>query len=222
MTTVLIVEKYEIVRKGLSLLLSSSPQLEVVGDVDTADSALLACQTLQPQCVLLDLNIDGVGGLEVVQKIIKRLPNTRILCFSAFHQLDIVKSLLRAGAAGYIEKDVPPSVLMKHINTVVTTSQTVLSCGIATALALESSDCCSASSPFEKLSKRELSVAIRLAGGARVCEIAEDLKVSPKTVNAYRYSIFEKMDIRSDVELTHMAIFHKLVSLRTCNQVANS
>ena len=151
----------------------------------------------------------GIGGLEATRKLLRSNPDVKVLVLSAFDDELFPSRLLQAGACGYITKGTAIEEVVKAIRA-VKAGQLFISPDIAQKLALKhisGED----ESPFEVLSERELQVSIMITSGEKVQHIADKLCVSPKTVNSYRYRIFKKLGIKSDVELTHLAMRYGLL-----------
>jgi DNA-binding NarL/FixJ family response regulator len=153
----------------------------------------------------------GIGGLEATRKITARDPGIKVIAVSAWDDDPLPSRLLQAGASGYVAKGAPFDDVVKAIRKVMA-GQRYLSAGVAEQMALKQFDN-GAASPFEKLSERELQIAIMVVSCEKVQDISDKLHLSSKTVNSYRYRLFEKLGINSDVELTYLAIKHGLVDM---------
>ena len=208
-TRILLVDDHDLVRSGLRRLLADFPKLQVVGEAENGEDAFRLCRELQPDLVLMDLKMPGIGGLEATRKVSSHYPHIKVIAVSAMEDELYVSRLLQAGAAGYVLKGAPFEDMLKAIYKVMA-GQRYLSGAVAEQLALRQFDS-SESSPFERLSERELQIALMVVNCHKVQEISERLSLSPKTVNSYRYRLFEKLGIESDVELTHLAIKHGIV-----------
>lgn len=209
MITVLVVDDHELVRAGICRMLTDTPDLEVIAEADSGEAALEAARRLQPQVVLLDVNMPGIGGVETTRRLLQINPDLRILAVSGLAEEPYPSLLLKAGAKGYITKGAPLDEMVKAIRKVMQGGK-YFSADIAEQLAASYlSD--QNSSPFEQLSEREMQVAMMVVNCVGSQEIADRLFVSVKTVNTYRYRIFEKLGIDSDVKLTHMAMRYGLI-----------
>ena len=208
-TRILLVDDHDLVRSGLRRLLADFPELQVVGEAENGEDAFRLCRELQPDLVLMDLKMPGIGGLEATRKVSSHYPHIKVIAVSAMEDELYVSRLLQSGAAGYVLKGAPFEDMLKAIYKVMA-GQRYLSGAVAEQLALRQFDS-SESSPFERLSERELQIALMVVNCHKVQEISERLSLSPKTVNSYRYRLFEKLGIESDVELTHLAIKHGIV-----------
>ncbi|WP_439651631.1 LuxR C-terminal-related transcriptional regulator [Microbulbifer elongatus] len=146
--------------------------------------------------------------MEATRKLIPRFPKAKVIAVSALDDDLFPSRLIQAGASGYVTKGADLEEMVRAIRSVVA-GETYISSSMATKLALRSVS--GGSSPFEDLSERELQTAVMIVNGNKVAEIAETLAVSPKTVNTYRYRIFEKLGLHSDVELTLLAVKHNVL-----------
>ena len=211
MIRILLADDHDLVRTGIERLLADINDMSVVGHATSGEEAVLRCRDLQPDVVLMDVRMPGIGGLEATRKITARDPHIKVIAVSAWDDDPLPSRLLQAGASGYVAKDAPFDDVIKAIRKVMA-GQRYLSAGVAEQMALKQFDG-GAQSPFEKLSERELQIAIMVVSCEKVQVIADKLNLSPKTVNSYRYRLFEKLDINSDVELTYLAIKHGLVDM---------
>ncbi|MET0378573.1 MAG: UvrY/SirA/GacA family response regulator transcription factor [Spongiibacteraceae bacterium] len=208
-TNILLADDHDLVRSGLRRLLADFPELMVVGEAESGEDAFRLCRELKPDLVLMDLKMPGIGGLEATRKITTHFPYIKVLAVSAVEDDLYASRLLQAGASGYLIKGSPFEEMVRAIRKVMA-GQRYLSGAVAEQLALRQFDGGEAS-PFERLSERELQIALMVVNCHKVQDISEQLNLSPKTVNSYRYRLFEKLGIESDVELTHMAIKYGMV-----------
>ncbi len=201
---VLLVDDHELVRLGIKRLLQDINGMKVVGEVSSGEEAIRLAKELLPDVVLMDVQMPGIGGLEATRKMIRHNPDLKILALTVCDDEPYPSRLLQAGAAGYITKGCDPDEMIRAIRT-VHSGQRYISSEIAQQLALKrfAKD---EDSPLDILSERELQIMLMITSGQKVQEISEKLCLSPKTVNSYRYRIFEKLTINSDVELTLLAI----------------
>ncbi|MBX5462101.1 MAG: response regulator transcription factor [Steroidobacteraceae bacterium] len=209
MIRVMLVDDHAVVRTGFRLLLQSLPEVSVVGE---AESGELACQRypeLRPDVVVLDLAMPGMGGLEALKRIRARHPNARVLALSAHDDPMHARRALQEGALGFLSKRSAPEALIEAV-TAVAAGRRYLDSHLAQKLALAEIEG-GAKSPIERLSEREFEVFIRLASGATVQKIADDLKLSASTVGTHLYNIKQKLDVVNQSELTLIAIRHGLI-----------
>ena len=209
MIRVLLVDDHAVVRTGFRLLLQSHAELSVAGE---ADSGELACQRyleLSPDVVVMDLAMPGMGGLEALRRIRARHPQARVLALSAHDDVMHARRALREGALGFLSKRSAPEALIEAVSA-VGAGRRYLDAGLAQKLALADIEG-GTLSPVERLSEREFEVFIRLARGATVQRIADDLKLSASTVGTHLYNIKQKLGASNQSELTLLAIRHGLI-----------
>ena len=209
MINVLVIDDLTLIRTGIKKLLSDVSGIKVVGEGASGEEAVKLSRELQPDVVLMDIKMPGIGGLEATRKLMRTCPETRVLGVTVCQDDLFVSRLLKCGAYGFLTKGASLQEMVRAIR-VVHAGQRYLSPEIANQLALRhvSDD---GQAPFELLSERELKVCLMIINGHKVQDVAEKLHLSPKTVNSYRYRIFDKLSIKNDVELTHLAIKHGLL-----------
>lgn len=213
MARILVADDHDLVRMGIVRMLQDVPGYEVVGEAKTGEEAIQVSREKSPDVVLMDVKMPGIGGLEATRKIQTACPGTKVIAVTALADEMFTERLMKAGASGYVTKGAGFDEIESAINTVLS-GNLYMSTDIAQALALKNfSGVKSDASPFESLSERELQTAIMIANGSKVNQIAESFCVSPKTVNSYRYRIFEKLKINSDVELALLAVKHKILDI---------
>ena len=209
MIKVYLVDDHALVRTGVRRLLEDVKGLKVVGETDCGESAVRWCRDNQPDVVLMDINMPGIGGVETTRRLLQTAPDTKVIAVSGLAEEPYPSLLLKAGAKGYITKGAPITEMVRAINKVMQGGK-YFSADIAEQLASSYlSD--TQQSPFDSLSEREMQVAMMVVNCISAQEIADKLFVSVKTVNTYRYRIFEKLAIDSDVKLTHLAIRYGLI-----------
>lgn len=204
MIKVLLVDDHELVRMGIKRLLQDVPGIKVIGESATGEEAVLVAKELVPDVVVMDLHMPGIGGLEATRKMIRHNPDVKILALTIYEDEPYPSRLLQAGASGYITKGCETEEMIRAIRT-VHSGQRYISPEIAQQIAIKrftKGD----DSPLDLLSERELQIMLMITQGQKVQDISKKLCLSPKTVNSYRYRIFEKLGINSDVELTLMAM----------------
>jgi two-component system invasion response regulator UvrY len=211
LTKILVVDDHDLVRMGIVRMLADIDGYQVVGDAKSGEEAVTKARILKPDVVLMDVKMPGMGGLEATKKLLTVNPVIKIIAVTACDDDLYPTRLMQAGAVGYVTKGAEFTEITDAINKVIR-GDLYMSNSIAQQLALKTfSGGNNQESPFEKLSQRELQTAMLIANGQKVNDIANTFCVSPKTVNSYRYRIFEKLDINSDVELTLLAVKHNLL-----------
>ncbi len=207
---VLVVDDHDLVRMGITRMLTDIGGIKVVGEAACGEDALRLARDLHPQVVLMDVKMPGIGGLEATRKLLRQDPDIRVVAVTVCDEEPFPSRLLKAGAAGYLTKGAALDEMVKAIRAVAA-GQRYISPEIAQQLALKNLDD-EKGSPFELLSEREMQITMMIVNCQKVQEISDRLFLSPKTVNSYRYRIFEKLGIDSDVELTLLAVRHGLLS----------
>ena len=211
LTKILVVDDHDLVRMGIVRMLADVNGYQVVGEAKSGEEAVAKARTLVPDVVLMDVKMPGMGGLEATKKLLAINPGMKIIAVTACDDNLYPTRLMQAGAVGYVTKGAEFTEITDAINKVIR-GDLYMSNSIAQQLALKNfSGNNSQESPFEKLSQRELQTAMLIANGQKVNDIATTFCVSPKTVNSYRYRIFEKLNINSDVELTLLAVKHNFL-----------
>ncbi|MDP3562695.1 MAG: UvrY/SirA/GacA family response regulator transcription factor [Legionellaceae bacterium] len=209
MIRVLIVDDHALVRMGIRRLLDDLPDMDVVGEAEGGEQALTLVKLHHPDVVLLDMKMPGIDGWEVTRRLNKSNPNVKVIAVTAMCTDTLPTRVLQLGAVGYLTKESGAEEMACAIRKVFK-GERYLSPEIAQKMAINSLET-SQELPFELLSERETQVMLMITQGVTVHEIAEKLYLSSKTVNGYRYRIFEKLGIKNDVELTHLAMKYRLI-----------
>lgn len=204
MIKILLVDDHELVRLGIKRLLQDVTGLKVVGEASTGEEAIRLAKETIPDVVLMDVQMPGIGGLEATRKMVRHNPDLKVLALTIYGDEPYPSRLLQAGAVGYITKGCAAEEMIRAIRT-INSGQRYISSDIAQQLALKRFTKAE-DSPLDILSERELQIMLMITSGQKVQDISNKLCLSPKTVNSYRYRIFEKLGIHSDVELTLLSI----------------
>lgn len=208
---ILLVDDHQLTRSGIARLLRDEDDLEVIGEVSSGEAALEFVRLnakSRPDVILMDSRMPGIGGVEAAHQLLSHFPDLKILGLSSIASGVVPSQMLRAGALGFITKNIAVEELIKALH-MVAAGQHYVTGEVASQLALDPFN--QHRKPlFDKLSRREMQISQMLTDGKKVSQISEYLKLSPKTVYSYRYRIFEKLGIRSDVELTILAVKHGL------------
>jgi DNA-binding NarL/FixJ family response regulator len=191
-------------------MLADIDGLQVVGQADSGEESLKKARELKPDVVLMDVKMPGIGGLEATRKMLRSHPEIKVVAVTVCEEDPFPTRLLQAGAAGYMTKGAGLAEMVQAIRLVFA-GQRYISPQIAQQLALKSFQPQENNSPFDLLSEREIQIALMIVGCQKVQVISDKLCLSPKTVNTYRYRIFEKLSISSDVELALLAVRHGMV-----------
>ncbi len=209
MIRVLLVDDHAVVRMGFRLLLQSNPDMTVIGEADSGEIACQLYSELSPDVVIMDLAMPGMGGLEALRRIHSRHPQAKVLALSAHDDLMHARRTLQEGALGFLSKRSAPEALLEAV-AMIAAGRRYIEPALAQKLAHAEFDG-GGKSPVEHLSEREFEVFVRLAAGATVQRIAQDLKLSASTVGTHLYNIKQKLGVGNQSELTLIAIRHGLI-----------
>lgn len=205
MTRVIIADDHVLIREGLRKVLEREPDMQVVGEAKNGPEVIELVRSTPADVVLLDVNMPGEGSVETLQRIIELRPSVPVLLISMLPEEQVALRFLRLGAAGYVSKEAAAEEMVGAIRSVLGGARYV-SPELAERLAAGR-----ARPSHELLSRREMQVLRRIAGGQSVKQIADELGLSVSTVHTHRTHILEKLHLRSDVELARYAVSHHLV-----------
>jgi len=209
MIRIMVVDDHELVRIGLRHILAEYPSIHIAGEAPDGETAIRLNRKLKPDVVLLDVCLPGLSGFEVTSRLKQASPELGIIILTIHEQAPYPAQLLEAGASGYLTKGCPATELVQAINTVARGGRHIGS-KVAQEMALQMLPG-GQNSPFDELSAREMEVMLMLADGRKIADIAEIMHLSPKTVATYKYRIFDKLNTRSDVDMTRMALRYGIV-----------
>ncbi|QBD74666.1 response regulator transcription factor [Ktedonosporobacter rubrisoli] len=202
--TILIVDDHLIVRQGVRTLLDMHPDLQVVGEAESAEVALPLVEELVPDVVLLDLILPGMNGVEATRQMKKISPRTQIVVLTSYAEDEYIFPALRAGALSYLLKDIRPRGLAESIRKAAR-GETVLHSNVAARMIAEVRAAKRRLPPaFAELTPRELDVLHLLAEGYTNASIAEKLVLSEKTVRGYISNVLSKLHLE---DRTQAAVF---------------
>lgn len=206
---VFIVDDHALVRTGFRLILGREVDIEVLGEAESGEDALLQVRKLKPDVVLCDLNLPGISGLEVTERIVRGDYGSKVIVVSVLEDGPMPRRLLEAGASGYLGKACDAAELLRAVRDVAR-GKKYLASAIAQGIALSgmSRD---AASPFDMLTPREMEVALLLNQGMRQEAIAKRLNLSAKTINTHKSRLFEKLGIRDSIALARLVSQYGLV-----------
>lgn len=206
---VMIVDDQFIVRSGLATFVSIQPDLELVGEAQDGEEAVQLCLTAQPDVILMDLIMPKLNGVEATRAILQQQPRIKILALTSYKEKELVQGILRAGATGYLLKDVTADELAEAIRNVAM-GRTALSPAAMQALLDQHLDN-STSTLGHDLTEREQDVLTLMVKGLSNPQIAEQLVVSLSTVKFHVSSILSKLQAATRSEAVRLALQHKLV-----------
>ena len=200
---IILVDDHAVVRAGVRRLLEQEPLFDVIGEAESGEKAYQLFGELNPDVMLMDLSMPGMGGLEAIRRILMRDEKAKILVLSMHEDLSFANQALKLGAKGYLIKNTLGDDLVKAIEA-ISRGDIFLSDEIAKKIAVSSID--GGQDPIHDLSAREFEIFRLLAEGFEVDAIATTFNISPKTVSNYQTIIKQKLNIHSPVELIRYAI----------------
>jgi len=207
MIKILLVDDHELVRTGIEALLNSQEGISVIGGSNCGETALDMLVDIIPDVILMDVNMPGIGGVEACRRILQKYPDIKIIALSVHNDGPIPQQILKLGALGFISKGSPVEEMVSAIRT-VHSGKRYLCSEVANNLAFQGLPGAN-DSPFEKLSQRESEVTNLILQGKSIKEMSDMLVLSDKTINTYRYRLYDKLNVKNDVELTRLAVKFK-------------
>jgi len=207
---ILIADDHAIVREGLKQILADSSDMTVAGEAENGNDAIKLARRCEAEVLLLDISLPDKSGIDVLKQVRKEAPRTAVLMLSMHREDQYAIRSLKAGAAGYLNKQSAPAELVGAIR-MVASGRKYISPALAQELANQVGDENREVAPHELLSDREYQTLIMIASGKTVSEIAAELALSVKTISMYRSRLLQKMKLRHNAELTHYAIKNRLV-----------
>lgn len=220
MIRLLLVDDHKLFRAGLRRMLQELKGIQIIGEAEDGETAVRLAREERPNVILMDLIMPGIGGLEATRRIVRMELDIHVVALSACDHAPFPTQALRAGASGYVTKGAKAEELGVAIKRAFV-GKRYLSADVAQELAVSSFEDDGAA-PFEQLSNREMQIMMMVVNCHRVNDISTSLHLSPKTVNSYRYRIFEKLNVRSDVELALLAVRHGMLGPQTMDGSARA
>ncbi len=209
MVRVLIVDDHAIVRHGLKRILEGAKEIKAIGEAANGVEALKKIRAEKWDIVLLDISMPEKNGIDTLKQIIDENKAAKVLILSMYPEDQYAVRLMKAGASGYMTKDVAPEQLVEAVRKVLSGNKHI-SPKLAELLLVDCSNQ-SGKSLHDTLSDREYQVMRLLGSGKKVSEIAEELSLSVKTVSTYRTHILEKMKLKNNSKLTCYVVEHGLL-----------
>lgn len=206
---VVLVDDHAVVREGYRRLLERTEDICVIAEVATGEEAYRVVCELQPDVTVMDINLPGMGGIEVVRRVIARLPEARILMFSMHEDTVFSSRALQAGARGYVTKSAAPEVLVEAVR-LVAQGKLYISHEMAQELAVQMLP--GRDNPIDALSAREFEVFRLLVAGHSLQEISRILCLSYKTVANYQSNIKHKLDVSNTAQVVRIALSHGMIA----------
>lgn len=204
MTRIVLADDHKIVRDGLKRILAGTPDLEVAGEAADGDALLALVKGADYDVALVDMSMPGLAGIALIKRLKLEKPKLRILVLSMHGEQQYAARALKAGAAGYLNKDSAAELLVGAIRKIAAGGMHITEAAAASLVAAEKS-------PHEALSDREFEVLRLLVEGLGPTDIGERLHLSVKTVSTHKTRILEKLGLGSTAELVRYALEHKLV-----------
>lgn len=210
MISVYIADDHSIVREGMRSLIATAKDMDVIGEAPDGDQALAEVPEHQPSVFLMDMSMPGCSGLELIEKVRRRAPKTRILVLSMHREDHYATRTIRAGANGFITKTQPPSEILQALRKVAA-GEVYITRELANKMALDALTGQAEDLPHARMTKREYEIFLDLARGLSVGEIADKLCVSSKTVSTHKARLMDKLDAHSISDLVRYALSQDLL-----------
>lgn len=209
---VLLADDHEVMRDGLEQLIGRQDDMEILATVGTGRSAVRLTRKLRPHVVVMDIGMPDLNGIDATRQIVGKLSNVKVLCLSMHKEQNLIGSMLRAGACGYLVKNCAGRELIDAIRTVAS-GGTYISPVVAGDVVQEfvRNRPEPEGSVYNTISEREREILQLIAEGRNTKEIADALEISDKTVAAHRLKLMEKLDCHSVADLTRYAVRQGLV-----------
>ncbi len=206
-----LVDDHALLRLGLKTLIDDQEDMEVVGEGDSTAAALQMVERTRPEVVLMDIRLPGDSGLEATRQLTARYPQTKVVMLTSFADEELVIGAIRAGAVGYILKEVGNEEVLRGIRAAASGGSVLDAATTSRLLArVRATEHKADEEAFRDLSDRELEVLYELSQGKTNAEIATSLNLSEKTARNYVSSILEKLHLANRIELATYAIKHNL------------
>ncbi len=210
---VILVDDHGLVRHGVRRLLEDAPDVEVIAEAGSGEDALKLVRQLEPDVVLMDLVMPGMGGLEATRKLARAHPTTRVIVVSMQKDEVLPAKLIDAGAMGYLTKGASVTEMVQAIREVFA-GRRYLGAEVAQTVALSRLPG-GEKSPFDSLTQREMEIAMLVMQGQRPGDISSKLCLSPKTVSTHRTNLFRKLGVANDVEFARLALRYGMIDSAT-------
>jgi two-component system, NarL family, invasion response regulator UvrY len=211
MSRVLIADDHAVVRAGYKQFLEAEAGITAIGETASGNETLDQLRRHDWDLLLMDIHMPDRSGLDILKHVTSGFPKVRVLIMSGLPEEQYARSVLRAGASGYLSKGGSPEELLKAVRTVLV-GRRYVSASLAESMAADLESSSDQNQPLhDRLSVREFQIFGKLAAGAGVGEIAEELSLSVKTISTYRSRILEKMDFASNADMTAYALRNGLI-----------
>ena len=208
--SIMLVDDHAVVRMGFKLLLEGAQEISVVAEAESGEEAVRTFQAHNPDVLVMDISMPGIGGLEAIDRILAKVADQKILVLSGHEDVMHARRVLKAGAVGYLTKRSAADALIDAVKTVYR-GKTYLEPQIAQELAVEQVS--GKKDPVDSLSEKEFKVFIALAKGQSVQDIADVMCLSPRTIGTHLYNIKQKLGASNSAELAIIAMRSGLIDL---------
>lgn len=202
-------DDHAILRKGIGMVINAQPDMELAAEAASGDEVVREALRVRPDIVIMDVSMPGCNGIEAARRILAELPATRILGLSMYKDSVYVRELLRAGASGYLVKDCDDAELLMAIRAVAR-GEAYLSPAVTSAVLTDYRR--SVANPVDLLTAREREVLVMIAEGKTNKEIATALNLSVYTVESYRGSLMEKLNLHNTGDIVRFALRNGLIA----------
>lgn len=209
MFSVLLTDDHDLVRTGIKHILEDSGLINIVGEAESGEQSIRMADELDPDIILMDINMPGIGGVEACRRILKKRPQQKIIILTVHNEQTIPKRMLEIGARGYLTKDCRAEEMLQAIDNVMK-GHSYIASSIAQQLALSMLPG-NNSNPIDRLSRREFQVMLMMSQGMTNADISDKLCLSPKTISTYRLRIMEKLGAQNEVDLVRIAVEQGIV-----------
>jgi len=205
---VALVDDHAILRAGYRFILDKDPDVEIIAEGESGEDALRIVREMKPDVLVLDVSMPGLSGVEVTQRLAKQKSSTKVIIVTMHGQGPLPRLLLETGASAFLTKSGDSDELLKAVRALARGERYV---GAAVAQQLALANATGDRSPLDRLTARELEVAMMFGRGERANKIAERLHLSEKTVHTYKMRIFDKLEVRSEAEVALMLVRYGLL-----------
>ena len=213
MIDVLLIDDHELVRTGIRRLLEDSGQIRIAGEADCGEDGITLAQQLNPDVILMDVSMPGIGGVEACRRILQRDSGQKIIVLTIHNEQTFPKRMLEIGARGYLTKECGVDEMLLAIQQVYN-GKAYIAPSIAQQLALSLLPG-NQHNPIDRLSRREFQVMLMISHGLTNAAISEKLCLSPKTVSTYRLRLLEKLGAQNEVDLVKIAVEQGMVEFNS-------
>ena len=214
MATIIIVDDHDLIREGIKTLLRNHAEYRIIGEADNGDEALAKTRQLKPDVLLLDISMSQRSGLDILDQVRQSSPTTKVIMITVHRSPLYLKKALKSGAKGYLHKENAAEELLPALKR-VTTGGTYLSAMVSEYLSeqVAQEDAQDSRPPEATLTERETDIVRLVVDGKTAREIADQLFISPRTVENHKQAILKKLSLRKTSDLIKYALTHRIVDL---------